>query len=138
MSDPVSPTPFHRETYNRVDIALDPFPYNGATTSVEGLWMGVPFVALKGDRLVAHMGESILATMGMPEWIAADADDYVAKATAFAADLAALADVRASLRPRLLASPICDAQRFARNLEEAFRWMWRKWCEQQKLPKVAD
>ena len=128
----------HMEAYNRVDIALDPFPYNGTTTSVEGLWMGVPLLALKGDRLVSHMGESILHTMGMPEWIAADKDDYVAKAAAFAADLSALAAVRAGLRQRLLASPICDAPRFARNLEAAFRGMWRTWCEQQNPPRSAN
>jgi predicted O-linked N-acetylglucosamine transferase (SPINDLY family) len=118
----------HMETYNRVDIALDPFPYNGTTTSVEGLWMGVPLLALKGDRLVARMGESILHTMDLPDWIAADKDDYVAKAVAFANDIPALAALHAGLRERLLASPICDAPRFARNLEEAFRGMWRKWC----------
>jgi len=119
----------HMETYNRVDIALDPFPYNGTTTSVEGLWMGVPLLALKGDRLVAHMGESILHAMGMPEWIAADEGDYVARAVACASDLRTLADVRAGLRQRLLDSPICDAPRFARNLEAAFREMWGKWCD---------
>jgi predicted O-linked N-acetylglucosamine transferase (SPINDLY family) len=125
----------HLEAYNRVDIALDPFPYNGTTTSVEGLWMGVPLLGLKGDRLVAHMGESILHTMGMTEWIAADKAEYVTKAVAFAANLPALAGVRAGLRQRLLGSPICDAPRFARNLEEAFRGMWRAWCEQQPPPK---
>ena len=119
----------HLEIYSRVDIALDPFPYNGTTTSVEGLWMGVPLLALKGDRLVSHMGESIVHTMNLPEWIAADEDDYVAKAVAFASDLPSLAALRAGLRSRLLASPICDAPRFARNLETAFRGMWRKWCE---------
>lgn len=119
----------HMETYNRVDIALDPFPYNGTTTSVEGLWMGVPLLALKGDRLVAHMGESILHAVGMPEWIATDEADSVARAVAFAGDLRALAEVRAGLRQRLLDSPVCDAPRFARNLEEAFRGMWRTWCE---------
>lgn len=128
----------HMEIYNRVDFALDPFPYNGTTTTVEGLWMGVPLLALKGDRLAAHMGESILHAMEMPEWIASDTADYIAKAAAFAADLAALADVRAGLRQRLLASPICDAPRFARNLEQAFRGMWRKWCEQHKLPKASN
>ncbi len=118
----------HMEIYNQVDIALDPFPYNGTTTSVEGLWMGVPMLALKGDRLVAHMGESILHTMDMPEWIARDKDDYVARAVACANDLPALAALRADLRQRLLASPICDAPRFAQNLEVAFRGMWREWC----------
>lgn len=122
----------HLEMYNRVDIALDPFPYNGTTTSVEGLWMGVPVLALKGDRLVSHMGESILHAVKMPEWIAADKTDYVAEAVAFAGDLPALAEIRAGLRPRLLASPICDAPRFARNMEAAFRGMWQKWCEKQQ------
>lgn len=121
----------HLETYNRVDIALDPFPYNGTTTSVEGLWMGVPLLTLMGDRLVAHMGESILQAMGMPEWIAADEDDYVARAVALAADLDGLAALRAQLRARLLASPLCDAPRFARHLEQAFRLMWRIWCTRQ-------
>lgn len=128
----------HMETYNRVDIALDPFPYNGTTTSVEGLWMGVPLLALKGDRLVAHMGESILHTMGMPEWIASDKADYVAKAVTFSGDLPALAAVREGLRDRLLASPICDAPRFAHNFEAAFRGMWRNWCDQQALARSAD
>jgi predicted O-linked N-acetylglucosamine transferase (SPINDLY family) len=125
----------HMEIYNRLDIALDPFPYNGTTTSVEGLWMGVPLLALKGDRLAAHMGESILHAVNMTDWIAADEDGYVTKAVAFANDLPALVSLRAGLRDRLLASPICDAPRFARNLEEAFRGMWRAWCEQQPPPK---
>lgn len=120
------------ESHKRVDIALDPYPYNGGTTTVQALWMGVPVVVLQGDHYVAHMGESILHTMNMPEWIAADEDDYVAKAVAYASDLPALAALRAELRSRLLESPICDAPRFARNLEMAFRGMWRKWCEQQK------
>jgi predicted O-linked N-acetylglucosamine transferase (SPINDLY family) len=118
-------------SYNRVDIALDPFPYNGGTTTVQSLWMGVPVLVLQGDRYVAHMGESILHAMNLPEWIAVDENDYVAKAAAFGGDLPALAAVRAGLRERLLASPICDAPRFARNLEAAFRGMWQTWCEQQ-------
>lgn len=116
------------ESYSRIDIALDPFPYNGGTTTVEGLWMGVPAVALKGDRYVAHMGESIMHTMQMSEWVAVDKDEYVEKAVAFANDLPALAALRAGLRQRLQSSPICDAPSFARNLEEAFRAMWRQWC----------
>jgi len=100
--------------------------------------MGVPLLALKGDRLVAHMGESILHAVGMTDWIAADGDDYVARAVAFASDLPGLVDVRVGLRQRLLASPICDAPRFARNLEAAFRGMWRTWCEQQNSSKSAN
>lgn len=118
----------HLECYNRVDIALDPYPYNGTTTTVEGLWMGVPLVAIKGNHVVAHMGESILHGMGMSEWIADDENAYVELAARMAADLPALAATRATLRQRLLASPLCDAPRFARNLESTLRGIWRDWC----------
>lgn len=127
----------HFQAYNQVDIALDPFPYPGITTTMEALWMGVPVLALRGDRFISHQGETILHNAGLPEWIAADTDDYVAKAAAFARDPKLLAALRAGLRGRLLASPLCDAPRFARNLEEAFRRMWRNWCEQQQAPGQA-
>jgi predicted O-linked N-acetylglucosamine transferase (SPINDLY family) len=117
-------------TYNRVDIALDPFPFTGGTTSVEGLWMGVPVITKRGDRFIAHQGESILHNVGLPDWIAADNEAYVAIAVARAADLSGLATLRAKLRSRLLASPLCDAPLFARNLEAAFRGMWQAYCSQ--------
>ncbi len=126
-----SPRADYLAAYNEVDIALDPFPFPGGTTSVEGLWMGVPVLTLRGDRFISHQGETILRSVGLPQWIASDEDDYVAKAAAFAGDLPALAALRAGLRDQLLASPLCDAPRFARNLEEAFRGMWRSWCERQ-------
>jgi protein O-GlcNAc transferase len=122
----------HFRAYRSVDIALDPFPYPGITTTVEALWMGVPVLSLKGDRFISHQGETILNNVGLPQWIAADEDGYVAKAAAFANDLPALATLRAGLREQLLASPLCDAPRFARNLEEALRGMWRIWCEKQQ------
>jgi predicted O-linked N-acetylglucosamine transferase (SPINDLY family) len=123
-----SPRGEYLAAYNQVDIALDPFPFPGGTTSIEGLWMGVPVLSLKGRRFISHQGETILHNVGLPEWIAVDEDDYVAKAAAFAGDLRALAALRTDLRERLVASPLCDAPRFARNLEEAFRGMWRSWC----------
>ncbi|MDR3476305.1 MAG: tetratricopeptide repeat protein [Devosia sp.] len=121
----------HLGRYNDVDIALDPFPYAGGTTTVEALWMGVPVLTLRGDRYVAHMGENILHNLEMPDWIAADIADYVAKAQAFAAAPEALAAQRQNLRHRLMVSPLCDAPRFARNFETACRGMWRKWCAAQ-------
>src|SRR5450759_578619 len=124
-------------TYNRIDIALDPFPYNGVTTTVEGLWMGVPVITKRGDRFVAHQGESILHNVGLPDWIAADNEAYVAIAVARAADLSGLATLRAKLRPRLLASPLCDAPLFARNLEAAFRVMWQAYCSQEHKAKLV-
>jgi predicted O-linked N-acetylglucosamine transferase (SPINDLY family) len=107
--------------YNRVDIALDPFPYPGGTTSVEGLWMGVPVLTLAGEKALSRQGVSILQNIGLPEWIAADADDYLARAVRHASDLLALAALRAQLRARLLASPLCDAPRFAAHFEAALR-----------------
>jgi len=121
-----------------VDIALDPFPYPGGTTSVEGLWMGVPVLTLAGQRFLSHQGETILHNVGLPGWIASDEDDYVAKAATSARDTQTLAKLRAGLRERLLSSPLCDAPRFARNFEHAMRGMWQKWCGQQQSANVAD
>ncbi len=114
----------HLAAYNRMDIALDPFPYAGTTTSVESLWMSVPFLTRRGDRFVSHVGESIAHNAELPEWIAADEDEYVEKAVAFASDLEALARLREGLREQVLASPLFDAPRFARNLEDALWGMW--------------
>ncbi|CAG4899286.1 tetratricopeptide repeat protein [Paraburkholderia gardini] len=123
-----TPRNVHLDMFNQVDIALDPFPYPGGTTSVEGLWMGVPVLTRRGDRFLSHVGESILNTVGLPQWVAADDDDYVAKAISFAADRTSLGALRAGLRERLLASPLCDAPRFARNLEDAFAAMWNTYA----------
>ncbi len=116
----------HLAAYNRVDIALDTFPYNGTTTSVEGLWMGVPFITLRGDRFISHVGESIAHNAGISDWIATDEEEYVAKAVARAADLEQLARLRAGLRQQLLASPLLDGRRFARHFEAAMWGMWRR------------
>lgn len=119
----------HLGTYNEVDIGLDPFPYAGTTTTAEALWMAVPVLTLKGDRFIAHVGESILHTVGLDDWIADGTEDYVARAARFAADIPALDALRSGLRDRFVASPLCDAPRFARNLEDAFRGMWKIWCD---------
>jgi predicted O-linked N-acetylglucosamine transferase (SPINDLY family) len=119
------------EAYARVDLALDPFPYTGGTTTVEGLWMGVPVLTLRGDRYIGHQGESLLHAAGLPDWVAADRDEYIRKAPAFAADRDALALLRAALRVQVAASPLFDALRFARHLEAALRGMWAKWCDAQ-------
>jgi len=121
----------HLACYQCVDVALDTFPYHGTTTTCEALWMGVPVLTLKGDRYVAHMGESILHNVGLPEWIASDAAAYPMLAAKMASDLPALSALRAQLRPRMLASPLFDARRFARNFEDAIRGMWRAWCATQ-------
>jgi len=121
----------HLRSYGEIDIALDPFPYNGGTTTVEALYMGVPVLVRAGDRYVAHMGESILHNAGLTDWIAPNAASYPGLAARMASDLSALAELRAGLRARMLASPLFDAPRFARNFEDAVRGMWRNWCAAQ-------
>ncbi|WP_126226958.1 tetratricopeptide repeat protein [Burkholderia ambifaria] len=129
LFDGASPRAEYFNAYNRIDIALSPFPYPGGTTTAEALWMGVPVLGMKGGRFVTHICESLLHAAGMPDWIAGDEDDYVAKAVAAAQDSARLAALRATLRERTLASPLCDAARFARNLEDAFVGMWTRYTE---------
>jgi predicted O-linked N-acetylglucosamine transferase (SPINDLY family) len=116
-------------TYNTIDIALDPFPYGGGTTTAEALWMGVPVITWRGDRFVGRVSESILTIAGMSEFVATSAEEYVAKAVGLAADPPALAGLRAGLRDRLVQSPMCDAVRFTRDLEDAYRTMWTRWCD---------
>lgn len=131
LLQPHSPPAAYFAAYGDIDIALDPFPYTGGTTSVDGLWMGVPFITLRGDRMLAHQGESILHNVGLPDWIAADADAYVALAARHGGDRARLARLRGELRARLQASPLCDAARFAAHLEAAFIGMWQAHLQQE-------
>jgi protein O-GlcNAc transferase len=110
--------------YNDVDIALDPFPFGGGTTTLEALWMGVPTITLRGDRFVGRVGESVLTALRLPELVAASPADYLAAAIDLAGDSDRLAALRANLRRRLVASPLCDAPAFARDLEAGYRAMW--------------
>ena len=118
----------HLAFYNRVDIALDTFPYHGTTTTCEALWQGVPVVTLAGRTHAARVGVSLLTNVGLPELIAANADDYIRIAMHLAADTMRLAELRSTMRERMAASPLMDAPRFARNVEHAYREMWRAWC----------
>jgi predicted O-linked N-acetylglucosamine transferase (SPINDLY family) len=109
MEDVVPDRAEYLAAYQRMDIALDPFPYPGGTTSAEALWMGVPVLTLAGERFLSRQGVGLLMNTGLPEWIASDPDDYVARAVSHAADVKGLAALRATLRDRFVASPICDA-----------------------------
>ncbi len=122
----------HLAAYGKLDIALDPFPYNGTTTTCEALLMGVPVVGLRGNRFIAHVGESILQTAELGGWVAADREAYVEIAQRAAADLDALESLRSRLRMQFLSSPMCDAPRFARHFEDALRGMWHIWCAAQR------
>jgi protein O-GlcNAc transferase len=118
------------ETYNNVDIALDPFPYVGGTTTVEALWMGVPVITLQGTHYVSRMGVSIMNTVGLTDWVAVDKEHYVKIAVRKASELNELSLLRASLREQMLRSPLCDAPRFARKLEKSLNTIWLNYCEQ--------
>jgi predicted O-linked N-acetylglucosamine transferase (SPINDLY family) len=128
LHDYVDDTQAHLAAYGAIDIALDTFPYCGTTTTCEALWMGVPVVTLAGDRHSARVGASLLTAAGLPELIAHDLEDYVARALALAADAPRRAALRAGMRKRLAASPLMDARGFARSLESAYRDVWRAWC----------
>ncbi len=114
--------------HGEIDLALDTFPYNGGATSCHALWMGVPFVTLSGDRYMARMGTSLLAEVGLDEFVARTPDEYVAIAAQAARAPERLAALRAALRDRLSASPLLDGAGFARTLEAAYRAIWRAWC----------
>ena len=120
------------QQYQRIDIALDPFPYTGGATTCDALWMGVPVVSLSGATAVSRGGASILSHAGLPELIASTPEDYVCIATALAGDVQRLSELRASLRDRMRQSPLCDAKSFARSVDVAFRTMWSKWCNKQE------
>jgi len=118
----------HLSLYSRVDIGLDPFPYNGTTTTCEALWMGVPVMTLKGGRHSARVGASILTLLGLKDLIAVTEDAYVKRAVELATDLNQLASLRMSLRGRMEESPLCDAGSFARKMEAMYKEIWHKWC----------
>lgn len=114
---------------NRIDFILDTFPYPGGATTCEALWMGVPTLTLAGDTLLARQGASLMSSAGLADWIATDAEDYVARAVRRASDPDRLAMLRCTLRGQVSASPLMDSQRFAGHLAQALRGMARR--EQQ-------
>ena len=113
--------------YSEVDVMLDSFPYPGVTTTCEALWMGVPTLTLSGDTLLARQGAGVLTAAGLGNWVATSLEDYVDKALEIAGDLPKLATLRAGLRQQVLASPLFDAPRFARNFENALWGMWQRY-----------
>jgi predicted O-linked N-acetylglucosamine transferase (SPINDLY family) len=118
----------HLALYHRVDIALDPFPYNGTTTTCDALWMGVPVITLRGHRHAGRVGASLLTQLGLTDLIADSIEEYVEIAVALAGDPRRLDELHRILRPRMAASTMCDERGFACKMEAAFRSMWQHWC----------
>jgi protein O-GlcNAc transferase len=118
----------HMALYSEVDVALDTFPYHGATTTCEALWMGVPVVTLAGPVHVSRVGVSLLHAAGLAELIAESPQEYARKAAELVADTGRLAALRGDLRERLRASRLTDAQRITASIEVAYRDMWRRFC----------
>jgi predicted O-linked N-acetylglucosamine transferase (SPINDLY family) len=118
----------HLQLYQDIDIALDPFPYNGSTTTFDALWMGVPVVTLAGDHVMSRWSAAMLHALKLDELIATTPEDYVAKAIGLASDAERIADLRSTLRRRITNSPFCDGKLRTRQFERVLRATWRRWC----------
>lgn len=120
----------HLGRYAKVDLALDTFPYNGTTTTCESLFMGVPVLTLRGSNHRGRVGVSLLHAMGLEEeFVAENVEDYISRAVAWGRDPRRLAEIRGELRGRMESSPLRDEMGFARDLESAYRKLWRDWCD---------
>src|SRR5204863_2097596 len=121
------PRPDYLKLYHHIDIGLDTFPYNGQTTTLDAVWMGVPVVTIIGQTATARAGASLLRNLGTPELVAGSPDQFVSIAVELANDARRLSELRASLRQRLEKSPLMDAPRFAGSVEAAYRSLWQRW-----------
>ena len=121
----------HFQRYHGLDLGLDPFPYSGGVTTMDSLWMGVPIITLAGRTAVGRSGVSLLSNVGLPEaLVARSPEEYGCDCRrTWAQDLNRLANTRAGLRERMLASPLMDGKQYAADVEWAFRGMWQSWCE---------
>ncbi len=117
--------------YQRVDVALDTFPYNGGLTTCEALWMGVPVITCSGETFASRHGLSHLSNAGLTETITSNLDQYVQVAMSLASDLPRLKELRSGLRSRMAASTLCDGRRFAQDLMKILREAWRRRCHQK-------
>ncbi len=122
------------EQYGEIDIALDPFPFNGGMTTLEALWMGVPVVTVEGATVVSRQTISALSNIGLAgELVFKDIDSYIMGAVALANNPSRLVELRDSIRPLMATSPLRQAEQFTRDLEHLYRRMWQAWCEGVRL-----
>jgi predicted O-linked N-acetylglucosamine transferase (SPINDLY family) len=122
----------HLGRYDEVDIALDPFPFNGATTTFQALWMGVPVISLAGETFISRAAGSLLHQVGLGELTVNTPKAYVDRARDLAGNLEQLRTLRANLRERMTASPLCNAPAYALSVEAAYWDMWGRWCAEQE------
>jgi predicted O-linked N-acetylglucosamine transferase (SPINDLY family) len=118
------------EEYRRIDIALDPFPYNGGSTTLDALWMGVPVVTLAGRSPLQRTGACLLTAAGLPDLVTHSPEQYVTTAVFLAQTVPKIPDSRQNLRKALKSSPLMDERGLVRSVEAAFRDMWRTWCSE--------
>jgi len=128
----------HYETFQEADIALDSFPYNDAASTCEALMMGLPVIALIGPNYASRVSYSLLGRLGLDGLAAETGESYVSIAAALASRPDVLVEIRKGLRGRMLAGTLCDAERYTRDLESAYREMWHRWCAQQAPASLAD
>jgi protein O-GlcNAc transferase len=121
--------------HDQVDVMLDTFPYNAGTTGLDAFWMGVPMVGIRGDRMVSRMGEGMLGILGLSELVANTPEEYIEKAVFCAKNPEWLSQVRQTLRGKLEALPMTNPAAYTRELEEAYRRVWKEWCEKQTSPQ---
>ena len=133
---PILPNPAdHLSYYGEVDIALDPFPYNGTTTTFEALWMGVPTITLSGNTHVSRVGESILNRIGLETFVSHSTEEYVKLAIEKATSHEVIRHLRKTLRERMLKSDICNQQEFAQQIEASYQYMWENYMLNRTLKK---
>jgi len=128
----------HFSAYQQMDVALDTFPYNGTTTTCEALWMGVPVITLNGDRHAGRVSGSILSRIGLSDWIADSTGNYIETAVQMTRHPDHLQKLRMTMRSRMLQSPLMNRRGFVQNLETAYRWMWKGWCEHEKKKRSLE
>ena len=119
------------DVYNKIDIALDPFPYQGNTSTIEAVWMGVPVITLKGNRHLFHFGESINSNLNMLDWIAENHNEYISKAIKFSSNLKELSKIRKNLRSNALKTAVFDAKSFAEHFDKMLWNMWKNFKTQK-------
>jgi predicted O-linked N-acetylglucosamine transferase (SPINDLY family) len=129
LLQPVPSVREHLGLYNRIDIGLDTFPYNGTTTTCEAMWMGVPVITLAGDTHVSRVGVSLLSNMRLKELVANTHEEYVGIAVNLAKAPERLKSLRQGLRNTMAKSPLTDAKRFTREIENCYRSVWAEWTK---------